>query len=615
MHIPSLSRFKRPAGFALMIVLLFVGVSLILFASMLLWTSSNSRISQRNIQFNESEAAAESATETVLACMIRDYANQSMNTAAYYSTSVTNIVQTGWPVSFQFSDLNGTASQISVGMSAGTSWQVLDGPLAGQSGLVSYVTNTAVATPLNQGQTVPATVQQTIWFANIPLFQYAIFYNMTLEISPGNTMNINGHVHANGTIWTTGSSSSTPLTYSGNVDSTGGVNLTRNTNYDSQSYSTGNVIFTNGVVNGNAASLAMPIGTNNDPLQVISLLGLPPASLAVPNAGGYSTNGQVYLYNTSDLIISNNSTAGGTNFTVYYNNQYNSPQLAPIPPDVVQVTTNHGNILTNSYYSFVTNVSFYDYRESDTVQATQISVTNLNNWLTNTSSHGGAQYNTYNTTGSTSKGHGINSIYVYNSVPLTGTTLPAVRLVGGQKLPSAGLTVVTPQPLYVQGDYNTTTNYVNFANSLGSTTNGNTVPAALMGDSITILSSNWKDSYNANTNLTSRNPVATTVNAAALEGIVQSTTSANGTKYYSGGVENFLRLEENWSSQALTYNGSIVVLFSSQYATNVWQGPGNYYNAPNRQWGYDLTFSKGSQYLPPNTPMVRQVIRRTWAAW
>ena len=82
-----------------------------------------------------------------------------------------------------------------------------------------------------------------------------------------------------------------------------------------------------------------------------------------------------------------------------------------------------------------------------------------------------------------------------------------------------------------------------------------------MGDAITVLSANWKDTYNSNTNLSSRVPSATTVNAATLEGIVQSTNV--GSTYYSGGVENFLRLEENWSGLTLTYNGSIVVMFPS----------------------------------------------------
>ena len=111
-------------------------------------------------------------------------------------------------------------------------------------------------------------------------------------------------------------------------------------------------------------------------------------------------------------------------------------------------------------------------------------------------------------------------------------------------------------------------NYNASGTSLNNGTNvANTAPAALFGDSITVLSTAWSDSYTSSTALSSRTPAATTINAATFEGIVQS-VGAN----YSGGVENFIRLLENWSgSTTLTYNGSIVVMFPSQYATNKWQ--------------------------------------------
>jgi hypothetical protein len=356
----------------------------------------------------------------------------------------------------------------------------------------------------------------------------------------------------------------------------------------------------------------MPIGTNNDPVSVRALLGIPPSSLAVPSLAGYSTNGSPYLYNSSDLIISN--AASGANITIYYNNQNVAGGLTKIDPDVVQ--TNSAGSITNSYYSFVTNVTFYDYRETDTVKATQIDVAKLNAWLANTSSRGGSQYNDKNAYGFTGKGHAINSVYVFNSATLSSTQLPAVRLVNGSKLPSAGLTVSTAQPLYVQGDYNTTTDGVNFSKGLGDpATKGNTVPAALMGDSISILSSAWRDTNTSSTAVGSRVATTTTINAAALEGIVQSTLSGS-TKLYSGGLENFLRLSEDWSVNGgvpLVYNGSIVVLFPSQYATNAWANAS--YGVPKRQWGFDLNFTKGPQYLPPLTPTVKYVYRRTWAFW
>ncbi|MEI6193644.1 MAG: hypothetical protein WCS42_04865 [Verrucomicrobiota bacterium] len=619
---------RRPSGYALIIVMLFLALSLVVFGSMMGWVSSGAKVTQRNILFNSAQAAAESATEVALGTMMRDYTFQALNSASAYANLYSTIDQTTWPIKYQFSNPS---------MSVGTKyWTNLDSQFTGLSGFVQYCTNAITATATNAEVGVPATVQQVIQFASIPIFQYAIFYNMDLEVCPGAAMNINGHVHSNNNIWTTGSSSSELLTYSSLVDASQTLYYTRSPN-DPQSYTTGNVRFTitaNNPLNG-VPSLAMPIGTNNNPATVRAILGIPPANMIAPIAAAYSATGTVYLYNGADLIISNwaNGASSPTNMTIYYDNQFVSPCLTPILPDVVSIHTNTSTHLPDATnyvaYSWVTNTSFWDYRESDTVQAVEIDVNKFRMWLTNyvpcyptlggtNLSRGGRQYDLLNSSGSTSEGHGINSIYVYNGIPRTTSQLPAVRLVNGQRLPPNDLTVATPQPMYIKGDYNTTTNGTTFAMALGSTTNGCTVPASVMADAVTILSTNWSDANTFGTSLGSRNAAGTTINAACLEGIVQSVTSG-GTKYYSGGVENFLRMLEDWSSASgggkdiLSYNGSIVVLFPSQYATNYWVGPGTYYNPPQRNWGFDVNFSKGQQYLPPLTPQVKETIRSSWA--
>jgi len=99
------------------------------------------------------------------------------------------------------------------------------------------------------------------------------------------------------------------------------------------------------------------------------------------------------------------------------------------------------------------------------------------------------------------------------------------------------------------------------------------------------------------------------LNAATLEGIVPS----NGS-YYSGGVENFVRLLEDWSSATtITYNGSIVVMFPSQIATNPWNFHPNVYGVPTRRWGFDLNFNQQGG-LPPLTPNARSILRSGWSA-
>jgi hypothetical protein len=275
-------------------------------------------------------------------------------------------------------------------------------------------------------------------------------------------------------------------------------------------------------------------------------------------------------------------------------------------------STNHSThvVTTNyaAYYSFATNVIFYDYRESQQMNAIQIDVGKFGAWLTNNSV--GVNDQSQNlSAGSSGKGHGIDGVYVYNNIPNTSSQTPAVRAVNGQQLPAYGLTVATPFPLYVKGDFNITTNGVNFSTAMGDV--ANTAPAALMGDAITILSSSYVDTTSssaATRNASQANSWGTTINAACLEGIVPS----NGT-YYSGGVENFLRLLEDWTGVSLNYNGSIVVLFPSQYAVNPWTSTG-YYQPPARNWAFDNNFLN-PQFHIPMEPMLRAWYRGQWATW
>ncbi len=160
------------------------------------------------------------------------------------------------------------------------------------------------------------------------------------------------------------------------------------------------------------------------------------------------------------------------------------------------------NILYSGF-SFLTNVVFYDWREGwnggsgppKAVQAIQINVTKFNKWITNS-----GQGKVVNSTISTDYGHGIGSIYVYNGVPLSSKTLPAVRLANGAQLPAAypGLTVSTPQPVYIWKDYNVQRK--GNSPTLGSSNTVNTYPAAVLADAVTILSDNWSDSNTNNTN-------------------------------------------------------------------------------------------------------------------
>jgi len=573
---------KKQAG-PLILTLVFVAVSMTIYVGLLSWSSSNSKVTARNNQYFMSEAAAEAATETMLATMNRDFLYQTVANGDYYAALRPQA--DNWPVKYTFSDITVTVGKQS------TSQVPLGGQFLGLSGFTRDCSISATATPLNQLYAVPASISQNFSMASIPVFQYAIFYNLDLEINPGNSMYIKGKVFCNKNIYATGVGSSSPLTFADTVQAVG--TYSNNRGPKDPSTRSGGVAFLMNVNNPTTGvgAVSLPIcgSTNNNPAVVRTILGLPPAGWGAPLDAAYSTNGQIYFCNSCDLIVSNSASglsgANGDNLSVYFNDgsRIYANRLLPIPNNLfvishyvsksqtTVISTNDishlpaKDVVLYTGYSFLTNVTFYDFRESAKVQAVQIDIAALGIWRTNKAVNGG---NTYNNSSITSKGHPLDSIYIFNNVPFTHVQLPAVRVVNGAKLPTSyGLTVATPFPLYVKGNYNVMDDT---GTSIGTADLSHTWPASLMADAITVLSTNWQDSYSSGSGYTSRGAVATTVNAAAVEGIVESSTDSHGNDHYSGGVENFIRLLEDWGNDVNTYNGSIVVLFASQYATNIW---------------------------------------------
>ena len=174
----------------------------------------------------------------------------------------------------------------------------------------------------------------------------------------------------------------------------------------------------------------------------------------------------------------------------------------------------------------------------------------------------------------------------------------AIRLKNGASLPTQGLTIASGNPVYIQGDYNTgmsgttqppsNTSTTPFASPAPDpTVSGyNRAPAAVVADAVTILSNAWaaNEATFDGADLSARVATNTTVNAAIIAGIVPS---KNG--YYSGGVENYPRFLENWSSKTLTYYGSMIELYASQQGLGRW-GADNVYSPPNRAWFFDKKF-------------------------
>ena len=126
----------------------------------------------------------------------------------------------GWPVSFQFSDGSNHNNLTGVNIGTLSYTNNLGSSFAGLAGYYMPCTITSKATALGQLYNVSATVQEQVQANIIPLFQFAIFYNMDMDVSPGQAMNIGGNVFCNANIWMWPYAA---MVFSNNVDAAGWV--------------------------------------------------------------------------------------------------------------------------------------------------------------------------------------------------------------------------------------------------------------------------------------------------------------------------------------------------------------------------------------------------------
>ena len=721
----------RENGWALIAVMSLSATALLLMASVMTWANENATVVARNNEYFSTTYAAEAATEKALGAMVhddQDYGEGTVftQTGVYAGLIPTSSDNSYW-TNYQFSGGTVNNSIIVSQVSASTT-NVLGPPYSGLISVGATYDIIANAQNVNSLYGIMSTVGQKITLGQIPIFQFAIFYQDTMEIDPGATMNITGLVHGNNSLYL--APNGVTLSFFGGVSSAGTINLFENPQ-DPTGQSAGSNNFNGNSHISNVNPLNLPVGTNtsgtatNIAQNVLSILQVPPASEAPSSPAGTNR-----LYNQVDMII---TITNGNNITVTSGVDING----------------QGTTISNSEWGkFVsTNGSFYDGREGQTVDPVNINVGNLATWsetntslrpylagargmtldnvssvyvvdertlsnavivtnityttntttattttypvagafeppvATNTLATTSASYpapNTYyppvttNTTSTTSSTYPTSGTYIppvstnttlttsssypaagtyvggvthsgghytydaitsytYNGITgyiytgitgytyteITGVTsnifyttnytqfaIPGVVLTNGATLPPNGLSVVTPDPAYILGNWNVSTNGGTMTTQ--TTNTANTLPSAVYADAITILSPAWNPA-NSTLGIASRNASADTVNAAFLTGNVPS----NGTTY-SGGVENFPRFLESWSGVDFWYNGSMVEMFPSQIANAPWPGTGTVYNPPTRNWTFDNNFNNPSE-LPPLTPRVINIIRAQWS--
>jgi hypothetical protein len=399
-----------------------------------------------------------------------------------------------------------------------------------------------------------------VQLTRIPIFQFGMYSSDDMEISCGQPFYIDGPVHSNGSLYT---EPDNVMVFAMGVSAVNQIYFAREP-LDPRGAPAGSVVYMQGAIS-NAAPLTLPIGTTNTSAAIQQIIQPAPVG-----EDPTSPLGRLRYYNQVDMIVNVSSTG-----VIATSGRFNS-FITAIP--------------TNELALFLTTTnSFYDWRESKTIHPIDLNVGKLVKWSA-------TNQDLRFVLGT----RDVMSIYVNDTRTASATVLPAVRVWNGATLPSLGLTVATSRPLYVWGNYNQT----NAAN-LNTTNTITTRPASLVADAVTILSSAWTDA-NSSSPVNSRTAVSNTVNAAIIAGEVYTTAAS-----YSGGMENFQRFLENWSPATYTYNGSLVKMFASVYATNAWSKT-NVYNPPSRNWYFDPNYNNPS-LLPPLTPSLQTIYRDKWA--
>lgn len=204
----------------------------------------------------------------------------------------------------------------------------------------------------------------------------------------------------------------------------------------------------------------------------------------------------------------------------------------------------------------------------------------------------------------------------------------ALMLIDGEELPNpgnsgAGFTVATNAPVYVVGNYNADGADHGSGDSSTRPDEGE-LPAAIIGDIVTILSNNWannrRDSRVNNITNSDRPASSTEIAAAIMSGT--PITIPHGADYVNGrsssrplslGVVNLPRFLEYWGpNRTLTIRGSLVSLYQSEVRPDGAPSSGfnAWYNPPKRNWGFSELFADGK--FPPGSPVVRTYRRSSF---
>jgi Tfp pilus assembly protein PilX len=479
------------------------------------------------------------------------------------------------------------------------------------------------STAYNNNNLPAAILQMRFTSRLVPLFQFAIFYDKDLEFSNTATLTVGGRVHTNYDLYLNAGGGGSTLTVNGLTTAVGQIYR----GFKDQNACSGAVqalAIGGGLTGMNCASGGARLALTNALLNPWNG-GIRQGALKlnVPKPAAFSPTPGAQYWDGAELRVVYDAVNSQVQVRDALNN-IDAAATAILNVNCLAPTTG-------------TTSAFYDRREGPSNGVTSgkfitMLEVNMGNLLTCINNNAAALH-VPDGLANTSD----NGLVLYFTVIGPNSNLNpsgyGVRLRNGNNLSpfnnTKGVTVVSDQPVYIQGDYN------DFNNGAGW------VPASVMGDVINVLSNNYANAASRNgavpvTAVTDPNcvtavytvkgkspldcrPATSTTIRAAIVGATDSTGNAEGAAgrdvgTSNGGVNNMMRFHEEWGfngglqggAATFTYQGSLVSLNTPLHMNGTWSlgaAPGgrSVYNPPIRNWTYDQRFNIAAN-LPPLSP-------------
>lgn len=467
-----------------------------------------------------------------------------------------------------------------------------------------------------------AKIVASVALYQVPIYQFGVFYDGPLEISPGSDMFVKGRVHTNSDAYFRGATS---LSFQGPITAVGSIYQWRKSG-------------TSGVVTYQIRPDTMGMFTPSPLTQTLTAM-TSAGNSQPPLSGG--TNNARFQQTRLALAIG----VGSAHSILGVRNPSDPDALRRQKFDWIVADTHRCSaasrwVVLNSTPpakpAWITGPRvFFDRREQRWVKVWDFDV----GALAASGNHDSIFYLDDTTTS------------VEHISGSTKQVLNAFRIKNAVWLPR-NMTIACGRPVYIMGDFNK-------QNSASAADTLKYKNAQIAADAVTVLSSQWMSWDTAkigvggvthsNSSLErpwsdnnwlqyagsngvldyARTPTGGTltgdirINAAIITGnkptsascLPPLTTTDGGFEpCYEGGWHNSLRFLEQWSGRTVTFLGSYVCMWQAQTpqlatATTVYSG--SYYSVPTRIWGYDIRFDQ-LQNMPPASPFLATAIVTNW---